>query len=195
MQPTATSSLIIPTGLTGDQQRLKRNHPKVRTGCSTCKARRIKCDELKPVCTRCKLAHRQCVYIVPKVWIFEPQKEPPCLLNSPSSITLGNLEERRAFDFFKQSTAPQFAGQHDVASKFLERLHPKDCYFRSTDLQAGGGHGITTFSFNLWHTRIISTGSTVSRNSHSNTSTETLGPEGGHLASVLWNADGLREFV
>ncbi|KIW29040.1 hypothetical protein, variant [Cladophialophora immunda] len=31
----------------------KRRQPKSRTGCNTCKARRMKCDELKPSCSQC----------------------------------------------------------------------------------------------------------------------------------------------
>ncbi|KUJ09393.1 uncharacterized protein LY89DRAFT_286120 [Mollisia scopiformis] len=34
--------------------------PKTRTGCITCKIRRIKCDEGKPFCMRCTLTGRQC---------------------------------------------------------------------------------------------------------------------------------------
>ncbi len=34
------------------RKRLKK--PKVKTGCSTCKTRRVKCDETKPECLRCQ---------------------------------------------------------------------------------------------------------------------------------------------
>ncbi|CZR62988.1 uncharacterized protein PAC_12885 [Phialocephala subalpina] len=34
--------------------------PKTRTGCITCKIRRIKCDEGKPACKRCIITGRQC---------------------------------------------------------------------------------------------------------------------------------------
>lgn len=44
MQSIAALPLIPPTSLADDQQRQKRTHSKVRTGCTTCKARRIKCD-------------------------------------------------------------------------------------------------------------------------------------------------------
>lgn len=114
MQSIAALSLIPPTSLADDQQRQKRTHPKVRTGCTTCKARRIKCDGVKPVCSRCRLSNRKCVYAVPKTWIFEPQKETPVLLKGPPPITLGDHDERRAFDFFKQATVPHFTGQHDL---------------------------------------------------------------------------------
>ncbi|OOQ82104.1 hypothetical protein PEBR_41599 [Penicillium brasilianum] len=41
-------------------QRQRRSMPKVRTGCATCKARRIKCDETRPGCQRCTRTGRIC---------------------------------------------------------------------------------------------------------------------------------------
>ncbi|KAJ6781157.1 hypothetical protein PWT90_07868 [Aphanocladium album] len=35
-------------------------HSKTRTGCLTCRARRVKCDEARPVCRRCITANREC---------------------------------------------------------------------------------------------------------------------------------------
>ena len=46
-------------------------------------------------------------------------------MKGPPPITLGNSDERRAFDFFKQATAPQFAGQHDLALKFWNGFIPR----------------------------------------------------------------------
>lgn len=102
---------------TDEQHRQKRTHLKVRTGCATCKTRRVKCDEAHPVCVRCRNAKRECVYAVPKTWLFEPKKE---LIGLPSqlSLTYGNLQEKRAFQFFVEKTAPQFSGNHDLAQKF-----------------------------------------------------------------------------
>lgn len=110
-----------------ESARQKRSHAKVRTGCATCKARRIKCDEKKPSCSRCSLSDRECVYSVPKAWLFEPKKEPLQSLTPQGgfpSIVLGNHEERRAFDFFKQNTAAVFAGQHELASRFWHNFIP-----------------------------------------------------------------------
>ncbi|KAA8573969.1 hypothetical protein EYC84_005510 [Monilinia fructicola] len=38
--------------------RKRRGLPKVHSGCTTCKARRIKCDEGKPECYRCKIFYK-----------------------------------------------------------------------------------------------------------------------------------------
>ncbi|PYI25030.1 hypothetical protein BP00DRAFT_499800 [Aspergillus indologenus CBS 114.80] len=41
-------------------KRERRSTPKVRSGCRTCKARRVKCDEAKPSCQRCDRSNRVC---------------------------------------------------------------------------------------------------------------------------------------
>ncbi|TAQ84082.1 hypothetical protein B7494_g7590 [Chlorociboria aeruginascens] len=37
-------------------------HRRTRSGCFTCRGRRVKCDEARPVCDRCKKGSRDCVY-------------------------------------------------------------------------------------------------------------------------------------
>lgn len=44
------------------QQRRRRTHKKSRRGCSGCKQRRIKCDEEKPCCRRCRGFGLECTY-------------------------------------------------------------------------------------------------------------------------------------
>jgi Fungal Zn(2)-Cys(6) binuclear cluster domain len=52
--------------------RLRRKAPKTRTGCKTCKSRKVKCDERKPTCLRCERLDLVCAgYESPKPWIFE----------------------------------------------------------------------------------------------------------------------------
>ncbi|TWU73836.1 hypothetical protein ED733_005187 [Metarhizium rileyi] len=41
-------------------KRGRRSNPKVKTGCSNCKQRRIKCDELRPACTQCVRSNKNC---------------------------------------------------------------------------------------------------------------------------------------
>ncbi|RDW57120.1 hypothetical protein BP6252_13866 [Coleophoma cylindrospora] len=43
---------------------LKRPHKKVRTGCTQCKQRRIKCDESKPLCHHCQRSKARCSFSV-----------------------------------------------------------------------------------------------------------------------------------
>ncbi|KAK8004298.1 hypothetical protein PG989_004017 [Apiospora arundinis] len=42
--------------------RKRASKPKVRTGCDTCKKRRVKCDERKPQCLRCEKLKHKCAY-------------------------------------------------------------------------------------------------------------------------------------
>ena len=75
--PTTTppaANTAVPWGSDpAAQRRHKRYAPKVRTGCLTCKKRRVKCDETKPKCLKCLNSDYQCDgYVVPKAWIFEP---------------------------------------------------------------------------------------------------------------------------
>lgn len=47
-----------------------KKHKRTRSGCFTCRARRIKCDEGRPICDRCRKGSRDCVYPSPAA----PQK-------------------------------------------------------------------------------------------------------------------------
>ncbi|KAL4931329.1 Zn(II)2Cys6 transcription factor [Aspergillus undulatus] len=40
----------------------QKKHKRTRSGCFTCRSRRIKCDENRPVCERCRKGNRECVY-------------------------------------------------------------------------------------------------------------------------------------
>ncbi|KAJ6002379.1 hypothetical protein N7451_004926 [Penicillium sp. IBT 35674x] len=42
-----------------------KKHKRTRSGCFTCRSRRIKCDESRPVCERCRKGSRDCVYPSP----------------------------------------------------------------------------------------------------------------------------------
>ena len=41
---------------------LKRSHKKSRLGCTSCKLRKVKCDETRPVCRSCRLRRTKCEY-------------------------------------------------------------------------------------------------------------------------------------
>ncbi|KAH7068818.1 hypothetical protein BKA63DRAFT_422818 [Paraphoma chrysanthemicola] len=51
--PSANSTAIVV-------RKPRRPSPKARTGCATCKLRRVKCDEEKPYCKRCTSTGRTC---------------------------------------------------------------------------------------------------------------------------------------
>lgn len=56
--PDVASNLAWPAPKV--PKRVRANRPKVRTGCKTCKIRRVKCDESQPSCERCLKAKLAC---------------------------------------------------------------------------------------------------------------------------------------
>ncbi|KZT52097.1 hypothetical protein CALCODRAFT_102473 [Calocera cornea HHB12733] len=50
------------TGLPGQAQRKRPKYTRSKAGCLTCRTKKIKCDELHPICTRCLQSHRECVW-------------------------------------------------------------------------------------------------------------------------------------
>lgn len=87
--------------------RKRARHAKVRSGCLTCKARRIKCDEARPSCAKCISAGKQCAGYEgppsrPNTQIeLRPKAEASVLstpVANPSSLT---SSEGYALDYFR----------------------------------------------------------------------------------------------
>ncbi|KAK1997381.1 hypothetical protein LX36DRAFT_749754 [Colletotrichum falcatum] len=81
---------------------------KVRTGCVTCKIRRVKCDEAKPSCNRCTTSGRHCDGYTP-INSSELQHYRPYRV-FPGASQPG---EGRALQYFVQEAAPYLAGAID----------------------------------------------------------------------------------
>ncbi|KAK9370558.1 hypothetical protein V1509DRAFT_616166 [Lipomyces kononenkoae] len=45
-----------------DEDRPHARHKRTRSGCYTCRKRRVKCDELRPICNRCRKGDRECQF-------------------------------------------------------------------------------------------------------------------------------------
>lgn len=105
-------------GLDLAPKRSRESTSKVRTGCSTCKARRVKCDEAKPICRRCAVGSRKCEYNTARaaqtrrnvITVYMPpmQSQPTFFVNA------------RGLDFFHQNLAANLDGQFD--SSFWSKL-------------------------------------------------------------------------
>lgn len=50
------------TARVGDKRRLGRSAPRSRSGCTTCKRRKVRCDEKIPVCANCSRLGAECTY-------------------------------------------------------------------------------------------------------------------------------------
>ncbi|KAL2267633.1 hypothetical protein VTJ83DRAFT_4910 [Remersonia thermophila] len=67
-------------------------HRRTRSGCYTCRSRRVKCDETHPICERCRKGKRDCVY-----------PEPPAPKGSKSNTSNNNSSNN---DSKESSTGP-----------------------------------------------------------------------------------------
>ncbi|KAH8881071.1 hypothetical protein GQ53DRAFT_735959 [Thozetella sp. PMI_491] len=89
----------------------KKYHAKVKTGCGTCKKRRIKCDEAKPTCTNCSRSGRICggyasVSTAAQLsWLH--LVGPRSIVPAPGIGRRGR--EGRALAFFQHVAAPSFS--------------------------------------------------------------------------------------
>lgn len=67
-------------------QRQRKWHTKTRTGCKTCKIRKKKCDETKPICNRCIKDKFTCDgYDPPRAWLFTTSSEGEDVKLTPES--------------------------------------------------------------------------------------------------------------
>lgn len=59
----AAQQMVKPTSQTAaaaDSKRVKRWAPRGKTGCVTCRRRKVRCDEAKPICDNCVATRRYC---------------------------------------------------------------------------------------------------------------------------------------
>ncbi|KAI0018003.1 hypothetical protein F4780DRAFT_563541 [Xylariomycetidae sp. FL0641] len=86
----------------------RKGSSKVRTGCLTCKVRKVKCDEGKPHCQRCVSTKRKCDGYA---------ATPPSglLWHRPRHIfaNVDDAGEKRSLQFFSEAAAPFLAGPLD----------------------------------------------------------------------------------
>ncbi|RAL04660.1 Zn(II)2Cys6 transcription factor [Aspergillus ibericus CBS 121593] len=97
----------------------RRKAKKSKTGCRTCRARRIKCDELPGACRNCTSTGRNCegydVYRLP-VKRTPRQAAPDSLVLTQTPTGLRwkiTSDERRCLSFFQQRTVPDLAGLYE----------------------------------------------------------------------------------
>ncbi|KAK3944815.1 C6 zinc finger domain protein [Diplogelasinospora grovesii] len=93
---------------------------KVKTGCLTCKIRKVKCDEAKPHCARCSSTGRTCdgyaprprgVYSWDELLSTRPLVPPPPSPHPPAPALSPVLSapEGRALEFYRRVVAPVFS--------------------------------------------------------------------------------------
>ncbi|KAK1750435.1 hypothetical protein QBC47DRAFT_418189 [Echria macrotheca] len=102
---------------TGTAKRPLRFHSKVRTGCLTCKSRKVKCDETKPRCHRCTRSGRPCGgYPAPEARSSPETAGSPLLgVIQTTSGLFGSTAEKRSFQFFQQHASKSLGGPFHLA--------------------------------------------------------------------------------
>ncbi|KAF7171390.1 hypothetical protein CNMCM5623_003767 [Aspergillus felis] len=108
-----------------DQDHHSRNRKKVKSGCKTCKTRRVKCDESRPACRRCVSTGQVCDGY--GIWggggspYGRPQSN-RALSTYCTPLPVGSMtsEEQTYFDWFMAKTTKKFAGL--FTSDFWETL-------------------------------------------------------------------------
>lgn len=93
-------------------------HAKVRTGCETCKKRRVKCDEVRPVCSRCMEAQRNCVYhqSLPSYPVFSLGN---CIGQNAIRFSIRDLE---LLHHWNTATAASIGGTEDLRIVLRDKL-------------------------------------------------------------------------
>ncbi|KAF6823496.1 C6 zinc finger protein [Colletotrichum plurivorum] len=94
---------------------------KTRTGCITCKIRKIKCDEAKPACNRCTVTGRHCDGYLPADATQAMPAVSDLRLQRPDDFPgIGSAAETRALQYFCESAGPHLSGVVDPY--FLSKL-------------------------------------------------------------------------
>ncbi|RAL02768.1 Zn(II)2Cys6 transcription factor [Aspergillus ibericus CBS 121593] len=127
--------------------RQKQWTPKVKTGCVTCKIRKVKCDETKPSCQRCSSTGRKCDGYNPV-----PQKPTSKALKvvqmpSPWELLPGDRIEMESFQFFHSVTTPNLAGFFDQgrwACRLLQMSHQYPALWHAMAAVAGAHRNFVT---------------------------------------------------
>lgn len=85
---------------------------KSKTGCLTCKARHLKCDEGQPSCHRCVKSGRHCKPARSAAGELRVVHYVSMAADSPTTWPSLNEEERRLFHVFRTRTGLELAGVH-----------------------------------------------------------------------------------
>jgi hypothetical protein len=133
------------------QKRIRASKPKVRSGCITCKyvdictftdynyrtdtkfrVRRVKCDETRPGCNRCKKFGRECDGYLSDLsssrGSLVPMKPRPSCVNAciPAFSIPGDEQEHRYYQLFCDRTASDLAGYYPT--DFWKRIAVQESF-------------------------------------------------------------------
>ena len=135
-------------------KRARASKPKVRSGCITCKIRRVKCDEAKPACGKCVATGRKCDGYGSKTGEHH-QMIDAIMVPSLSSLQVrqpGNGLEMRAVEHFRLQTAPALSFFHN--SSFWSHIVLQTGFYEPAVLHAAA-------AVSLFHEQYQTTGTAL----------------------------------
>jgi hypothetical protein len=128
--------------------------PKVKTGCITCKKRRVKCDEGRPICNRCQKGNRLCAYQSQRTQLSEDtpmqiRLRYPAARSPLSKQSFSSEGERCGFDSFRQIPAGVLGGGLGWPDwgRVVLQISENDAALRHTVIALGAMHEDSLQSF------------------------------------------------
>lgn len=106
-------------GLDLAPKRTRESTSRVRTGCTTCKARRVKCDEATPQCRRCAVGGRKCEYSIART---TPTRNLITIYLPPTQLPPVLFVNDRGLEFFQRNLSSMLDGQLNSDSGFWSKL-------------------------------------------------------------------------
>jgi hypothetical protein len=98
----------------------RRNHPRSKNGCLTCRSKRKKCDETKPVCTGCIRSKQECVW--PTTDGNQADRQPG---SHSEGVTKSHNSDQRLIDAVQPSSASSLLpASHVTTSSSSIRVAP-----------------------------------------------------------------------
>ncbi|KAG9231457.1 hypothetical protein BJ875DRAFT_117926 [Amylocarpus encephaloides] len=112
--------MSYPQSISGPSAKTRTPHHKSRQGCSQCKQKKVKCDERKPICTRCEVCKTSCSFL-----LTHPQKG-----NTPGTLPAPDQELQ------SQSTSPlPWQPSHEWSSRLPQPSYGVPASFSLLDMQ------------------------------------------------------------
>ncbi|KAF2103361.1 hypothetical protein NA57DRAFT_72337 [Rhizodiscina lignyota] len=75
--------------ISGERTRVRKQHAKSRTGCDSCKKRKIKCDEKIPICSACVRRKEECIR--PRIPVVDDERHRDASTPASQTSSLGSL--------------------------------------------------------------------------------------------------------
>ena len=129
-------------------KKLRFGRSKSRTGCLTCKARRVKCDENKPHCNRCIVGNRSCKYTT-AAGVRNSTSKDLVIINYGTELSqplfssrLGNTQECRFLAYYQERTAADLSYPFtmELWSQFILRIALVEPAIRHAVISLGALH-------------------------------------------------------